>query len=462
LQRISSPERLAACPTQRGEHAGEPAETNMRRTHPKYDAGARPAKPSASLADGSKQAEARSAEISYFRHLDEAVLTPEREVELAKAMEQGERDLLDAIVSSSVAIAEVASLASELRRPAMPFSDFAYPKNGERHADRQAREDLVAATSAADEHIRRERDRQGARPSRPLDRTHLLETLARYRLSSKAFERILSRLEAAEVSACVEGDVPSRDVATAIRAARHRLDLAREELIRSNLRLVVWMAKKQLNKGLALLDLVQEGNIGLMRAADKFDHRRGVRFSTYAGWWIRQSLNRALSDQSRVIRLPVYVVDLQQRLARARQEFAREHGREPTPEETAKRVGMSVAQIEELHRSPKQPVSMDAPLGPDSDTSLGEGVADDETPSAIENIANQRMRAHVRRMLSELTPREQQMLELRFGLGQSEGITLQEIGNQFDLSRERVRQIEEEALGKLRKQAEADELDSYL
>jgi RNA polymerase primary sigma factor len=286
--------------------------------------------------------------------------------------------------------------------------------------------------------------------------------LAAYQLSPKVIERIVRRLEACDTSAPSRRENRARATAMAIGRIRRELESARKELIQSNMRLVLWMARKYLNRGLPLLDLVQEGNIGLMRAADKFDHERGVRFSTYAGWWIRQSLNRALSDQSRVIRLPVYMLDLQHTLARTRQEFSQEHGRDPTPQEAAERTGMSAAQMDELLKSPKQPVSMDTPLGPNNDTKLGDVVPDEDAPSPVENLSRQRLRADVRRILGNLTPRERELIQLRFGSDQADGITLQEIGNQFSLSRERVRQIEQEVLGKLRKQAEAEDLASYL
>ncbi|HMI84273.1 MAG TPA: RNA polymerase sigma factor RpoD/SigA [Polyangiaceae bacterium] len=404
-----------------------------------------------------------SAEKSYFRHLDDAVLTQEREVEVAKAIKRAERALLGRIVCSPVAVEELALAASELRQPTIAISDFARPRDGEHSEEKRAREELVAVTGSAARCLPgpREAGVAGTR-ARRLARAILVEKLATYQLSSKLVDRILRRLDAAEESEPSPSDVRSHDTATAIRRARRELAAARGELIRSNMRLVVWMAKKYLNQGLPLLDLVQEGNLGLMRAADKFDHERGVRFSTYAGWWIRQSLHRALSDHSRVIRMPVYMLELKHKLARTRQEFSQEYGREPTPDEAAERTGMSMAQLDELRRSPKQPVSMDAPLGPDSDSRLSDVVPDQDATSAIETISRQRLRKDVRRILDKLTSREREMLQLRFGTDQTDGITLQEIGEQFSLSRERVRQIEQEALGKLRKHAESEDLGAYL
>jgi RNA polymerase primary sigma factor len=400
-------------------------------------------------------------ESSYFRHLDDAVLTQEREVELAKTIHAAERKLIELIVTSPVAVKELALAAAELQNNTVPLGAFARPRDGEHHEDKRAREELVTVTRhVADLNQTREGGRSGARARRDA-RAHLSASLAAYQLSSKLFERVLRELDAADAGKPNDRS-RAHETAADIRGAQRELEAARGELIRSNMRLVVWLAKKYLNQGLPLLDLVQEGNIGLMRAADKFDHRRGVRFGTYAGWWIRQSLNRALSDQSRVVRMPVYVLDRKHKLARTRQQFSQEYGREPTSQEAAERAGISVAQLEDLAKSPKQPVSLEAPLGPENDTRIGDTVPDPNAVSPIENISHRRLRAEVRRMLSKLTPREQQMLELRFGTDQTDGITLQEIGNQFSLSRERVRQIEQEALEKLRKEAESEDLKSYL
>jgi RNA polymerase sigma factor (sigma-70 family) len=405
----------------------------------------------------------QNADRSDFPQLDQTEsLTYEREVELAKAIRRAERALLGRLVRSSIAVEELALAASELQNAAIPFSGFARPREGEHHDEKRAREDLVAITARAARSTKRRERGQADAPARQRARADLSDVLADYHLNPKVIDRILSRLEAGAGGEPSPSGRRSRETAAAIRGARRELESARGELIRSNMRLVVWMAKKYLHRGLPLADLVQEGNIGLMRAAEKFDHQRGVRFSTYAGWWIRQSLNRALSDQSRVIRMPVYVLDRKYTLARMRQEFSQERGREPTPEEAAERTGMSVTQLDELLRGPKQPVSLDMPLGPENDTKLGDIVPDKDATSPVEQISNRRMRAQVRRILSRLSPRERKTIELRFGIEQEGGITLREIGSHFALSRERIRQIEHDALCKLREQAEAEDLASYL
>ena len=238
--------------------------------------------------------------------------------------------------------------------------------------------------------------------------------------------------------------------------------LARAKLIEANTRLVVWMAKKRANRGMPLLDLIQEGNVGLMRAADKFDWRRGIRFNTYAAWWIRQSINRALSNQSRTIRMPVHLVETHRKVAQTLQRFASEHGRDATAEEAARETGVSLAKIRELMDLPKEPVSIDAPAGVDSDTRLAELVADRALVSPVEQISSARLPEQMRRLVDTLSEREQQVLKMRFGIDHPGGVTLQDIGNTFQLSRERIRQIEAQALGKLRELAESEELDAHL
>ncbi|HEY3592651.1 MAG TPA: sigma-70 family RNA polymerase sigma factor, partial [Polyangiaceae bacterium] len=247
-----------------------------------------------------------------------------------------------------------------------------------------------------------------------------------------------------------------------VRAHYEEAEDARKELIRANMRLVIWIAKRKRDHGLALGDLVQEGNIGLMRAADKFDHRRGVRFSTYATWWIRQSVNRALSDQSRTIRLPVHLLEVKHKLEGARRRFTAHHGREPTAEELATATSIAMPRIRQVLDAPKQPLSMETPVGSEGDSTLGDVVSDQDLVSPIDHIVDQRLRATIGKLLTKLSPREQLVLKMRFGIDQSDGTTLQEVGNKLSVSRERIRQIESEALHKLRDQAEPEGLSSYL
>jgi len=282
------------------------------------------------------------------------------------------------------------------------------------------------------------------------------------RLDPATVKRILAKLDRlASARGAGPSSAPAK-TAKAIRRARRRTDEARAKLIQANVRLVVWMAKKQMNRGLPLLDLVQEGNMGLMRAADKFDWRRGVRFNTYAAWWIRQAINRALSNSSRTIRIPVHLVETHRKVAQTLQRFANEHGREATPEEASSETGLPLAKIRELIDAPREPVSFDAAVGIDSETKLGDLVADLSVVSTLEEISSSRLPEQMRRLLHTLTPREQEVLKMRFGIDHPGNVTLQEVGNLFALSRERVRQIESHALSKLRVLAESEELDAHL
>jgi RNA polymerase primary sigma factor len=229
--------------------------------------------------------------------------------------------------------------------------------------------------------------------------------------------------------------------------------------VEANQGLVVMMARKRLDQGLALADLVQEGSIGLMHAADRFDHRRGFRFSTYAAWWIRHALNRALSDQSRTIRIPVHMLETQHKLRRRTSVLELRTGERPPESLMLEEMQIGPTKLARVRAIPKQPRSLDAPIGLEGDRRLGDTIADERTPSPLDELSLARAGAELRKILGILTPREQEVLCLRFGMGRSEELTLAQVGERFSLSRERVRQIEFEALNKLRRAAEARHLD---
>ncbi|KYF70955.1 sigma-70 family RNA polymerase sigma factor [Sorangium cellulosum] len=394
----------------------------------------------------------------YFRSLaGSQPLTREGEVAIGRRMEAGALACVEAWVRSPIALRELAWTAEDVHVGALSIRDLlcesdATDVDAEACLKRLAGLLELARSLHAGERTGEDHE---------IALAGLAAGLAELRLDPAFEERIERSLRTAAAEATGAERAPIQATIAAIARARRAVAQAKSELVQANLRLAVAIAREHQRFGVPLLDLVQEGNLGLIRAADKFEYRRGHRFGTYAAWWIKQAIKRAVLNQGKAVRMPVHLTGIRSQVVRARRDLVQERGREPSVEEVAERSGLSVEKVRMIGELALDPLSLDAPIGEEGDTRYGDLLAGDE-PTPADMLARRRLIEQTRELLDSLQPRERELLRRRFGLDGNEDETLEEIGQSFSLTRERIRQIEAKLLEKLRMRSRQRELGSYL
>jgi RNA polymerase primary sigma factor len=458
----------------------------------------------------------------YLREMGTVpLLTREGEVEIAKRIERGQLKVFKALSRSPIVILEMFGLREDLKREQRSIKEIVVFDDEELTEERviERAEELVATVDEMERLNKRLMQLKTKRDSFP--RTRRAKDYRRYNLAVYRHRIMISKLfrsiefthterkrliecirEAADEVRPIEREAlrlekrldaarsSGKELKKELRHVKARLDeiekdnqasaaelrrtyqniltgeqeaeLAKRELIEANLRLVVSIAKKYTNRGLQFLDLIQEGNIGLMKAVDKFEYRRGYKFSTYATWWIRQAITRAIADQARTIRIPVHMIETINKLIRTSRQLVQEYGREPTSEEIAKRMDIPVVKVRKVLKIAQEPISLETPIGEEEDSHLGDFIEDRGVISPAEAVININLKEQTESVLKTLTPREEKVIKMRFGLDDGSEHTLEEVGQSFAVTRERIRQIEAKALRKLRHPSRSRKLRAFL